>query len=608
MLRHLVCQIALVLVVVAASTANGQRFEWRDVVQTVEIRSDGNVVVADERTLWTTGDFGEAFICVELAPNQTITLLDGSGAVSPGPQASALTQRCEDRPGTELVVRQEQRVSERRVRFRYQLSGSVDFYGDVVQWYWNILEREHPPVHGYRLTVTAPGGMSAPYDAFVHRYDNTEEPTVALSEDRSRLEVAFEFIPDGDGVEIRYLMDPALFDERGSGERLQRIFEEEAELAGIARRPTMWDAVSEGVHRAFTQYLWATLLALAGVGYLGFNIVRDYLRYGREPDIGPTMRYPFEPPSDLPPAAVSAMLSQQALSAKSQVAGPGFFATIMDLARRGYGEFESKGRHFEMRLNLGKDDSELLPFEREVLGFLKAAAASGGQPDMLESRTLRRYSNRHKRRFMTGWRTQPRAWIERQRGGPLITAESKAVTQKWSLRAIIAAVLYVGLAWLTAGGGLGGVIFGAAAVVSFLLLFVANGALPAWRPEVLREVEGWRGFRRTLGNFSRMKDAPDDFFHLWDRYYCYAAALGVAERYLRNLERAMPLRDLDQGALARRGAWMGGSAVQSGSFRDVSRSISSLSRSLSAAGASASSGGSSGGGGGGGGGGSSGGR
>lgn len=53
------------------------------------------------------------------------------------------------------------------------------------------------------------GGGAA--DAFAMRYSNPEEPRVALSDDRALLKVEADRVPTGDGVEIRYLMDPRLF-------------------------------------------------------------------------------------------------------------------------------------------------------------------------------------------------------------------------------------------------------------------------------------------------------------------------------------------------------------------------------------------------------------
>lgn len=202
------------------------RFEWRDVKQDVRILPDGTVEVVDERTLWTDEDFGEAFICIGHPDSVTLSLLDGSGAISSGPPAIAFQQACD--AGTEIVVRNETRVQERRVRFVYTFTGTVDVYRDVVQWYWNLIQLDHPPIVGYHLQVRAPGAMREPFDAFVHRFDNPEVPRVVLSDDRRMLTVDFDLIPPGDGVEVRYLMDPTLFTVTGAVDALERLLRDEA--------------------------------------------------------------------------------------------------------------------------------------------------------------------------------------------------------------------------------------------------------------------------------------------------------------------------------------------------------------------------------------------
>ncbi len=232
MLRQNLHRLILVAIVVALLATHAHaRFEWQDVVQEVRILADGSVEVRDERTLWTDQDFGEAFLCVQLRDRERLTLIEAETvALSPGPPAVGLAQPCDG--GTEVVVRQESRVQERRVRFAYRIEGSLDVYADVVQWYWNILERDRPVVVGYELTVRAPGAMGEPFDAFVMRYANPEMPSVELSDDRSLLRVTFERVPIGDGVEIRYLMDPQLFDVKGDRPGLASLLREQARVSG----------------------------------------------------------------------------------------------------------------------------------------------------------------------------------------------------------------------------------------------------------------------------------------------------------------------------------------------------------------------------------------
>jgi len=594
-LRRLAFLAFLVLAVLAGS-ALGQSYRWSDVVQDVTLQPDGAVVVSDTRTLSTSGDFGEAFICVGHGPNQTVTLLPGTQALGPGPDARAYSQPCQG--GTEVVVHMSRRIAERRVRFVYRLGGSMDAYSDVVQWYWNLVQLDHPTIHGYHLTVHAPGPMAAPYDAYVHRYANPEAPTVTLSNDRSTLSVVFDRIPSGDGVEIRYLMDPALFTLNGTGAGMKRLLQDEARIAGVQQRQRTFE-------RLRSHWLWG-LVPLGLLLWLGSGVWRAYRRYGREPRAA-SMKYPFEPPSDLPPAAVTA-IRMQTFSASSM--GTAFFATIMDLARRGYGSFTPKGKRFEMRLDPGKSTEGLEPFERDVLGYLQSAARTHrrGDPDYLEFNELKAYSRRHGQTFVRAWGGRVRDWLEARRGGPLVSAVSRRATRRWGGLAVLVAALLGGGAFLAHGTARGLFIGGAALAVA--LAITAGASLPAWREEVAPEIYGWNGFRRTLTDYTRMKNAPLDFFGLWDVYYCYAAALGVADRYLRTLARAAPMAGADQGAMLSRGAWLGAHAGTGiTDLASMSAQIQSLSSALASASASASSGGSSsGGGGGGGGGGSSGGR
>lgn len=587
--------VVLVLLALSLAVAHA-RFEWRDVVQEVTIAADGSVVVDDVRTLWTPDeDFAEAFICVGHPGGVTLTLLDGSGPVVSPVAARAFQQPCS--AGTEVVVRHAQRIRESRVRFVYRLDGTVDAYTDVVQWYWNLVQLDHPPIVGYRLTVRAPGPMAMPYDAYVMRYANPEAPRVSLSADRSVLSVAFDRVPPGDGVEIRYLMDPALFELRGTRPGLEDLLRDQARVAGVEGRARLLRAVRG--HPA-----WG-LLPLAWLAWLAAGVFGAYRRVGREPR-GYGMKYPFEPPRDLPPAAVTAMQSQQFSGGGAM--GPAWFATIMDLARRGLIRFEGEGRKLRILLLPGADTSGLESFEQQVLDYLTQAARArrrAANPDELPLPDLERYGKTHAQSFLQRWGPLVRKWVEGFMGGPLTTKESRAEANRWALRGLLALAAAIVLAIATVDAAR--VIAIVAAVAAVVLLITASTALPSWRPEVGREVAAWQGFKRTLSDYSRMKDAPPDFFLLWDKYYVYAAALGVAERFLRTLQRVAPTKDVDQAQLARQGAWLGSSNLSN--LAGVSKAAQSLSGALAKAGASASSGGSSsGGGGGGGGGGSSGGR
>ncbi len=664
-------------------------YQWRDVVQSVDIQSDGTVIVNDERTLSAGGndDFNEAFICLDLTANQNVELLDG-GALGPGPSAQAYTQPCEDGSGgTELVVEMdnEVRVTGRRVFYRYALSGALDYYRDVVQWYWIILEEDHPPVRYYELTVTAPGPMSAPYEAYVHRFGNPETPDVSLSEARDELRVTFDRIPDGDGVEIRYLMDPVLFDRRGSEVGLSQLLRDEERIIRASERRERWQNAFNSVRQQILTWLsgaWQQLLTW--LSYVPSEVIfsphwaviafvisfvrmkRDRQRVRRGYDL-PEPEYLFEPPDDLPPALVSALLYEFDSEARLGAAFPdlkkGFGATVMDLARRGYGEFRTStdrssgffglifGRpsvKFEMQLNLDKDRDELLPFERKVLGYLLSAARRNGDPSYLTFKELQSHSLYKWRKFYGDWSldTRVRAHDHFLPGySSRYTEESWEACQYWKRYAFKIGALGVALVFAAflfndqtglsdsmnasptlffwhLSGILGPI------VVAFLIN-VSSKSLPVLRDEIVVALNNWVAFARTLRDYSIMERAPDDFYKLWDRYFCYAAALGVARSYLANIKRGLADHGFDEQQTFQQTRWLANNVSSSGldSGRDVidvsalSSAVESVASALkaepkrssssggrSSSGGGASSGGSSGGGGGGGGGGSSGGR
>src|SRR5690625_2861507 len=388
-------KILLLLFFVLSLPAASAAMYWEDVVQTVDIHADGRVTVSDERGLRATGDddFREAYICLDHEKDQTVTLLDTSGATDVPGQARAYSQACEDGSGgTELVVRYDSRRKNGRVRFDYELEGTLDFRSDVVDWYWGIYGTRNIEARGYRLVVNAPGSMEFPYDAVVYRFDNPEHPEVVLSEDRSTLTVTLNRIPEAYGVEIRWLMDPDLFTEKGSepgldekfreiatGENIQvpgapqfrdleyqREVDRKSEAVTVmglalpgddrvrAVRAAVGSSIAEpcsyddGTHsftceawglaggdnrvtvqaegadervssttftvrrRTFMDELkrspWLLLPGVAVLGLVAARFFRERQRFKDVPSDG--MMYPFEPPNDLPPAAVESLLKK----------------------------------------------------------------------------------------------------------------------------------------------------------------------------------------------------------------------------------------------------------------------------------------------------------
>src|SRR5690606_6236880 len=118
--------------------------------------------------------------------------------------------------------------------------------------------------------------------------------------------------------------------------------------------------------------------------------------------------------------------------------GQAFHATIMDLMRRGYGEFRPRARNkVDIQLHPGKDTTGLLPFEKSVLTYLKRAANPVN--DLITHEALKRHSEKHASTFIQGWGRKVREWLEGQRGGKLTTDESRKVARRWALYSFLSA-------------------------------------------------------------------------------------------------------------------------------------------------------------------------
>ena len=157
-----------------------------------------------------------------------------------------------------------------------------------------------------------------------------------------------------------------------------------------------------------------------------------------------------------------------------------------------------------------------------------------------------------------------------------------------------------GVPWVVAG------IFGLVVGVG-----LGVGATPIlrWSEAAYLEHRRWRNFRRFLVEFSAIEQAPVELLAIWEQYYVYAVALGVAERFLKNVARlaeakAMPLAAPAWFAAGSGTTGMASLAESMAGFQSFVANVSSMTSALSSS--SGTGGGFSGGGGGGGGGGSSG--
>ena len=620
--------VVLVAMAVSSAEAWAKSYDHPTINVTFRLLPEGGAEVEEVRAFRFVGSFSWAEIRRSTKGQYGTYGIRYHGVWDAG--SGQAMQFKQSRDGSEELLRWSYSAADTTMRFRikYRITGAVQRYADAAQFYWQAIEGDHAPIGRVRIVVQAPGASEKLFKVFVHSKATPGE--LRIAPDFRSAEITQSGIPETSFVEVRVLLDPALFPQAAvqQGESHESLLADERRQSETERR---W-------MKAFLVGLAAPFLLIAG---LIAAYVWTYARYGREPAVTYEAIYEREPPRLLPPAVVPAILTQS--GARREDLPWAFAATLVEAARLGYLEIEEKqdqgvlgtglfrGTDLIYRLTdkgrallsgsppeATRRERLLEPLEVKVLEAVfrdahKGDEVTGDQIEAWGKRIVGRKSNFLV--FTERWGPDLRKWFEDRHFRLDDAASERAKT--WfigatALTMFVAPVVGMVVAAFVPPAAVGTVFaaFGAFPV-GMVLIFLSLKGLSRRTPEAALEVKRWAAFRRFMEDFSAMRDAGPNVLALWESYLVYATALGVAEKLIENLKLvAAELRQTAPQPAWFRGASGGGSAGLTpaglGSLEALSKSFQnfqSLSRALSSS--SSSGGGSSGGGGGGGGGGSS---
>ncbi len=615
MKRFLTLVLALAAATVFAAEAWAKSYDHPSIEIAFRLLSDGDAEVNEIRAFRFQGSFSWAEI------RRTTTGQYGTYGIryqgvwdADTGQAMAFKQ---SRDGTEEVLRWDYQAADttKRFRIRYRISRAVQRYPDVAQFYWQAIEGDHAPIGQVRVVVQTQDPSPNLFKVFVHSKAAPGE--LRIAPDYRSAEITQSDIPETSFVEVRVLLDPALFSRAPmrQGESHESLLADERRQSQGERRFASW----------FMAGLAAALVILVG---LVAAYVWTYARYGREPAVAYEAIYEREPPRPIPPAVVPAILTQSGV--RNADLPRAFAATLLEAARLGYLEIEERQDRGVFGTGLFRDtdmvyrltdkgrallsggrparttrERSLETFEVEVLNavFRKAGNGDEATSDQIEAWgkkiTGRKSNFLH---FIEQWGPALREWFE-QRYFRLDDPSSERA-KRWFIGGAIVSLI---VAYVVGMGISGVVVF----PVGVVLIVLAVRGLSRRTPEAVLEVKRWDAFRRFMADFSAMKEAGPKLLAMWEDYLVYATALGVAEQLLKHLKmvavefgQSTPNPAWFRGASGGGGSGLAPAGV--GSLDALTRSLQNfqnLSRALSSS--SSRGGGFSGGGGGGGGGGSS---
>ncbi len=218
-----------------------------------------------------------------------------------------------------------------------------------------------------------------------------------------------------------------------------------------------------------------------------------------------------------------------------------FYATLLDLQRRGYIEiepYESKGkirRRKELRIKVLKRDTDDR-YERSVLNFLDSFLENG----VFDTRKLRRLAkDKDEARRIASWFDVVMKYTDRiseefvENRGKTIFSRVMLITVILSIVSFIAAIPVAKLYPNTISFPILMLTMFAQALVCILTPTQLFGR---WKGDYYKEKLEWDAFKKFLSNFAMIKKyAPEDIA-IWKDWLIYGTALGVGEKVAKAME------------------------------------------------------------------------
>jgi uncharacterized membrane protein YgcG len=497
---------------------------------------------------------------------------------------------------------------ERTFLLDYWLVGAVRRHADCAEFYWKAIEDEHERVRRSVIEIVPPGPSPDLFKLFVH--SRARPGTLDFDSARSLATVTQEDIPRNSFVEVRALLDAGLF----------------AELPASGVPAYARILAEERRNYVVTSLLPVLLLVLAGLLLLVLPLallIRAYLLHGREPKLDYSAIYEHEPPRPAPPAVVPLITVQQPdKSSSAQALLTSLLGNLLALAQRGAVRVaevrEGSKSRYVFRLERPEVAQAGDAFDRQAVDFFFGHVGGGGAE--FDDQALKKYGRDHvaEARAAVGEVFDAgMEWWRQVLGSDLVEPTSSRAHLRFLLAAVLSTLgggiaLGAALGMLGVGSGRGGVALGlVGGALAFFACVAAGLAIRRWTPAAYLEHRRWGRFRKFLRDFSAIERAPLNLLAIWEQYYVYAVALGVAEEFIGHVVRLAEARGSDLALPA----WYAGAAVSSGpsvaslgsglaGFSTFASNLSGMVAAFSTA--TSSGGGFSGGGGGGGGGGSSG--
>ncbi len=545
---------ALTLTLASVSSAvSAKSFYHPEIKIVFRLERDGSAEVEETRSFRFDGDFSWAQIERETTGDYGSYRIDFSGVWDLPANTPVRFQKSSGSGIERIKWFYSASNTTRSFLIRYRISDAVQRYSDVAQFYWKAITGSHEYIGKVHITVIPPDASPRLFKVFVH----SQAPPGTLNfDDRfDRADIAQGPIGRNISVELRVLLDPNLFPDAAvlSGQTYSGLIENEKKVTEKWRK-AQERRIEESRKRAG---LMRAAVAVSIVLVIIFLAVFAwfYIRFGREPSVPYDNDYEREPPREIPPCYIPAILTQSGVH--STAMGKAFASSLLEASRLGYMTIHEESKqglifsseHLVYKLtakgkdllggkpvNLGQSERELIPFERDLLEavFIEAGDGDGATGEDIQKWARGKSGGKTAYfRFVEKHGKQLRTKFESDYF-PLDDERSERARKTFILISVLMGALLIFLYFVQ--------IRHPVLMLTGIPLMVAGVflSIPIARrtEEATIEYKKWKAFERFLTDFSALKDAGPSLLPMWEKYLVYAAALGVADKFLSKLKLA----------------------------------------------------------------------
>lgn len=442
--------------------------------------------------------------------------------------------------------------------FRYSLSRGVTVYRDIAQLNRKMVGTEWQNSIG-RIDVTVNLPQSVKKDEIYAFGHGPLTGNIEILNGQSVKYNLNNYYP-GEFLEVNLLFPKEiltnfnpLYMKNQNG--LRDILEMERKLAKEAN-----ETRKKAVIKFYTGRVVLGLGIVWWIFLLIFIYRKNSKRYKVENEYGEYFR---ELPDDYSPAVAGTLLSKRLYPESREL-----FATLLDLVRKGYLELEESENRTTLILQ-EKDGNSLTEEEKFILNWYIRELGDGSRVTLedIEEIVKNRGNAREFNSNYERWKT-------------MVYSDMLSKNLKMDKRDKFSTALGVvtGMVYFMGGGFLTTYFQTPLFIIISLLGFVLMPYTFSRRRASLEKekaISRWTAFKKFLVDYSNLEEAKLASIELWEHYFVYAVALGVAEKVAKGYKRIMSEKG-ETSTVIDGGRYRGNSLMNmylySNMFRNIERS------------------------------------